>query len=147
MSQAIEVEQILPTGPGRVWRAITEPAQMQQWFFSEIQKFEPAVGSRCEFTVQLADRAYVHVWQVTEVIPQQLLRYTWEYAGILGTSTVLWLLTALAPDQTRLVLSHSGTESFPADDPVFGYQQGFDGWRYLIQTNLADFLANETDLA
>jgi len=52
-----------------VWRAITDVAQMKQWYIPNIESFKPEVGFRTEFNVREGDQDYLHLWEVTAVVP------------------------------------------------------------------------------
>ncbi|MFN3162708.1 MAG: SRPBCC domain-containing protein [Pseudohongiellaceae bacterium] len=58
------VEQDFPCSQQVLWRAITDPAQMRQWFFDNIPNFEPRVGFKTEFTVDAGERQFLHQWDV-----------------------------------------------------------------------------------
>src|SRR5262249_49158465 len=47
----IVTEQTYRASPRRVWKAITDPEQMKNWFFSPIAAFKPEVGFETKFVV------------------------------------------------------------------------------------------------
>jgi uncharacterized protein YndB with AHSA1/START domain len=112
---------------------------MCQWLFEPIAEFRPEPGFSTQFTVRVDDRDYVHLWRVTEVIPEKKIAYEWKYAGLPGESLVVWELFE-APGGTRLRLTHGGGETFPQDDPAFERATGQAGWEYLIRDRLTAFL-------
>lgn len=123
-----------------VWRAITAPNQMRQWFFAEMTDFEPKVGFETIFTVNCEGNAYPHVWKIIEVVPQQRIVYDWRYQGYPGQSTVTWELGEEG-NRTKLVLTHEGIESFPQDNPVFSRESTQGGWDYFVCESLSRFLS------
>ena len=93
--------------------------------------------------MHVEDRDFLHVWNITEVVPEKRIAYGWRYEGIPGTSTVVWELAA-TPDGTRLSLTHHIQEPFPQDDSVFSRESGQGGWEYFIQDSLKAFLERQT---
>src|SRR5687768_9961042 len=91
----------------RVWKAITDKAEMPRWFFEQIVDFRPERGFQTTFTVHNEGKDYPHHWKVTEVIPQQKIVYDWLYDGVPGASFVVWDLSPTI-DGTRLRLTHTG---------------------------------------
>lgn len=138
----IIVEAVYAAPIATVWRAITDPAQMPQWFFEPIADFEPRVGFETEFTVHVEGNDYLHLWKVTKVVPEKRIAYSWAYGGHEGDSTVVWELEEIA-EGTKLTLTHHGTETFPDSDPAFSREQGIAGWTYFIQESLAGYLRGE----
>lgn len=123
----------------RVWLAITDPAEMTLWFFKEITDFHPKVSFETQFTIELENRSFVHLWKIVAVEPGRSITYNWKYAGYPGDSLLTMQLTS-AGAGTRFRLEHRTTEDFPADIPEFTYESCLAGWRYLIQGSLKDYL-------
>lgn len=122
-----------------IWKAITNPDLMRQWFFEPMTDFRPEVGFETQFNVQCEDCDYLHVWKITEVIQGTRIAYAWSYGGYPGDSTVIWELSKLSSG-TRLTLTHAGIETFPQDNPVFSRESTQAGWDYFIGQSLTDFL-------
>ena len=99
----IVVEQSLPADPEVVWRAITDPALMRQWYFEAIEEFRPEVGFETAFDVDAGRRIFGHRWRVTEATPGRRLTYTWRYEGFAGEGATVWKLTKI-PGGTKLTL-------------------------------------------
>jgi uncharacterized protein YndB with AHSA1/START domain len=137
--EPIVVEQTFSAPIDRVWRSITDKDQMRQWFFDSIEEFKAERGFEARFNVRNEDRDYLHLWKVTEVIPQRRLAYDWKYGGIPGESFVVWDLTETGTG-TRLNLTHTVVETFPQDDPAFTRESGEAGWRYFLCDRLKAFL-------
>jgi len=135
----IIVERTYSASPDAVWRAITDPRHMRQWFFPEMADFRPEVGFEVEFTVHYQGRDYVHQWKVTAVVPGRTLVYDWLYGGVPGRSAVAWQLTP-EPGGTRLTLTHTGQSSFPQADPAFRRASCQSGWDYFLHDSLAAYL-------
>ena len=138
-SDPIVVEQTYNAPPSVVWKAITDKDQMRQWFFEQITEFKPEPGFETEFNVHNEGRDFLHLWNITEVVPEQRIACGWRYGGFAGDSTVVWELSETA-DGTRLTLTHTGSETFSGDIPEFGRDACRGGWEYFLQQRLKEFL-------
>ncbi len=141
-TEPIVVEQTYNAPIEAVWKAITDHDQMRQWYFEPIEEFKPETGFETQFNVQVEDRDFLHVWNITDVIPEKRIAYGWRYEGIPGNSTVVWELTT-TPDGTKLSLTHDIQEPFPPDDPMFSRESGQQGWEYFIRDSLKAFLERQ----
>jgi len=135
----IAVEQTFDVRASLIWQAITDPVQMRQWFFEEIQDFRADVGFTTEFTVSVDGEGYPHLWQLTEVDQGRRITYQWRYGGYPGDSRVSWAIHDTA-DGVVLILTHKGAESFPQDNPIFSREACESGWVYFIQQSLPAFI-------
>jgi len=90
--QPVIIEQTFNTTVDVVWNAITDITQMRQWYFPNIPDFKPEVGFETRFDIRSQDRIFPHVWKVTEVIPNRLIKYNWRYDGYAGDSFVTFEL-------------------------------------------------------
>ncbi|MCW3087879.1 MAG: hypothetical protein JWQ78_1265 [Sediminibacterium sp.] len=124
----------------KVWQAITDSGQMKAWYF-DIPEFKAEVGFEFQFSAGPPEKLYLHLCKVLEVIVEKKLSYSWRYEGYEGNSVVSFELFPEG-DSTRLQLTHTGLESFPANDPNFAPQSFAAGWTQIIGTNLAGFLSN-----
>jgi uncharacterized protein YndB with AHSA1/START domain len=137
--EPIVVEQAFGASIERVWKAITDPEQMRQWYFESIEEFRPEPGFETRFNVRNEGRDYPHLWRVTEVIPNRRIAYEWQYPGFPGDSAVVWEL-AETGSGTRLRLTHSGVETFPQEDPAFSRESCQAGWQYFLGNRLKAFI-------
>jgi uncharacterized protein YndB with AHSA1/START domain len=132
-------ERLLNAPVATVWKALTDGNEMKKWYF-DLPGFKAEVGYRFQFTGGPApDRQYLHVCEVTEVIPQQKLTYSWRYDGYEGNSFVTFQLFAEG-SKTRLVLSHKGLETFPASNADFGAHNFVKGWTHILHTSLRKYV-------
>ena len=123
-----------------VWRAITDLDQMKQWYIPNIETFKPEVGFRTEFNVREGDQDYLHLWEVTAVVPGRMIACRWRFGGYPGDSLVT---IALSPEggKTKLTLTHEGLESFrPEENPALARGEFARGWANLIGTALKEFV-------
>ena len=137
----IVVDQIFETSVEVLWNTITRVRHMKQWFFENIESFEPEVGFETSFKVQVGDRSFTHLWKVTEVIHNQRIIYNWRYEEYPGDSFITFELMDEGP-VVKLTVTAVIIEDFPEDIPEFSRQSGLDGWNYFIKKSLKDYLSN-----
>ena len=75
----IVVEQTFDVSITELWNAITELKQMTQWFFENIESFEPKVGFETKFVIENEGRVFSHLWKITEVERLKKITYNWKY--------------------------------------------------------------------
>lgn len=124
--------------PERLWRAISNRDEMEKWYFN-LKEFKAEPGFEFSFEGGPEDRVYVHECKVIDVVPEKKLSYSWTYKGIPGYTVVSWELFP-SGDGTLLRLTHSGLESFPADNPDLAAHNYDQGWRHIINTSLAKYI-------
>ncbi len=137
--QPIRMERIYNAKVKKVWQAITDNNQMKQWYF-DIAEFKPEVGFEFQFTGEGKDgEKYIHLCKVVEVIKEKKLTYSWRYDGFEGNSFVTFELSAEG-EETKLKLTHTGLETFPANNPDFAKESFTEGWNYITGTSLKQFV-------
>ncbi len=127
-TRAIQVDQFLEHPPGRVWRALTDPAMLARWWAAG--DIRPEVGHR--FHLDMDSWGQVPC-EVLEVEPERRLVFTFN-----DNWTLEWTLVAEGQG-TRLLLEHRG---FDLDDPRdrFAFDQMGPGWRDEVLPELARVL-------
>ena len=123
----------------KVWKALTDKNDMKNWYF-DLPEFKAEVGF--EFTFSGGpdpSRQYKHLCEVTAVIPEKKLTYSWRYEGYAGISYVTFELSAQG-DKTLLTLTHTGTETFPKENPDLAKGNFVAGWDAIINTSLKTYL-------
>lgn len=124
-----------------VWKAITDKEIMRRWYF-DLVEFKAEVGFKFQFSGGPSpEKQYLHLCEVTEVIPEEKLTYSWRYDGYPGISFVTFELSSEG-SKTVLKFSHIGIESFPKDNPDFAIGNFSEGWNHIIPTSLKDYLEN-----
>ncbi len=131
------VERVFDAPVALVWRALTTPAEMKEWYF-DIPGFKAEPGCQFGFVVEHEGFQYDHRCIVTTVVPGKKLVHTWRYAGHAGDSLVTFELFAEG-EQTRLRLTHEGLDTFPRQ-ACFARKNFFGGWTHLIGASLAEYL-------
>jgi uncharacterized protein YndB with AHSA1/START domain len=122
----------------KVWKAITDRDDMKQWYFN-LAEFKPEVGFRFSFTGGDENVQFVHNCTITEVVPMQKLSYTWEYEVFPGVVSVVTFELFEENGGTRVKLTHTGTEQFKTDNPMFARASFTAGWNDIIGQNLKKF--------
>ncbi len=133
----IIIERIFNAPIKKVWKAISEKDQMQQWYF-DVSAFKPEVGFEFQFEGRNEDKTYLHLCKITEAIPEKKLAYTWRYNGYKGNSLLTFELYPKG-DKTKIKLTHEGLETFPSDTD-FAKENFVQGWNQIIGTNLKEFI-------
>ncbi len=136
--EAFVIEREYEAGPEKIWEAITDENQMNQWYF-KIPGFVPKPGHEFSFTgTDLEGKEWIHLCRITEVEPLKKLSHTWSYKGYPGESLVTWELFPNG-NLTRVKLTHSGLDSFPKlkslDKNNFAM-----GWTEILGTLLKNFV-------
>jgi uncharacterized protein YndB with AHSA1/START domain len=138
-SNVIQLERIFDAPVSVLWKALTNKAEMKKWYF-DLEEFKAEVGFKFSFTGgPTPDRQYVHLCEVTEVIPQQKLVYSWAYEGYSGMSYVTFELSPL-DNKTLFKLKHTGIETFPQAQPDFAIFNFNVGWNGLINKSLEAYV-------
>ena len=140
----IIIEQLFNKPVDSVWQAITEHNQMIKWFFDNIPAFKPKVGFKTQFNVKAPSRDFLHLWEITEVKPQQKIVYSWKYQDTEGDSFVTFELIEVESN-TKLRLTTKVIEDFDDDIPEFRYESGIAGWTYFIKEQLPKYLELKTN--
>ena len=139
-TEPIVIEQTHAASRPVVWRALTDPEQMRQWYFEDIPDFRAEVGFATEFDVACEGRVFPHLWEITEVEDSKRLAYRWRYGGFEADSTVAWELTDTDTGGTQLTFTHTWHTPLPADDPILSRDACEGGWKYFHFDRLKPFL-------
>lgn len=133
------IERTYDSPASDVWMALTRVDLIRQWYF-DIPEFKTEVGFAFRFEGNgPCDKPNTHLCQVTEVIPERKIAYSWRYDETDGESLVTFELFPEG-ENTRLRLTHAGLETFSLE---LRQKKNFEaGWNYYIHTALKDFLQN-----
>jgi uncharacterized protein YndB with AHSA1/START domain len=141
-STALVIEKTLNAPVTRIWKAITEKDEMKHWYF-DLEAFEPRVGFNFHFYGETEDKTrYLHLCEITEVIPGKKLTYSWRYENDPGISFVSFELIPEG-DKTRVKLTHEGLETFSRDNPDFAASNFEQGWNEIIGSNLKNYVEKQ----
>ena len=138
-NQPLVMERIFKAPIELVWKALTNKHEMKKWYF-DIPDFSLEVGKEFSFSAGCSDhQAYLHCCRIVEVVENRRISYTWRYDGYEGESVVTFELEQLG-DETKLILTHTGLETFPASNPDFNKNNFNQGWTHFMDTALRDYL-------
>jgi len=138
-NQNVIVERIFDADIKLVWKALTVKELMKEWYI-EVEEFKTIVGFKFEFWGgEKGDKQWKHLCEITEVVPEKKLTYSWKYKGYNGMSYVTFELFELT-NGTNLKLTHSGVDSFPAGIPELAIHNFENGWNQAINDSLQEFL-------
>ena len=104
----IRIERVFNAPPERVWRAMTDPALIAQWWGRGnkvvIEKFEPTRGGHWRFVEHAPDGVHGFEGRFREVTPPERVVQTFEWDGMPGHVAVEHMtLEDLGDGRTRLI--------------------------------------------
>ena len=138
-TQPIVIKRLLDAPVSRVWKALTDKNEMRHWYF-DLPEFKAEVGFSFQFTGGPSpEKQYLHLCEITEVIPETKLTYSWKYDGYAGNSYVTFEISN-QNNKTLLRLIHKGIETFPADNSDFARHNFEEGWNQIVHTSLKDYV-------
>ncbi|MFC0516506.1 SRPBCC domain-containing protein [Mucilaginibacter angelicae] len=136
-TQPFVIERIYAAPIQKVWEVITVREKMKEWYF-DLAEFKPEVGFEFEFIGGDENKQYLHLCRVTKIDEGKTIAYTWRYDGYEGESEVTWELFPEG-EGTKLVLTHSGLETFPPLD-AFKKENFAAGWTHITGISLKEYL-------
>lgn len=136
IANALIVEVKFKETKERLWEALTNPEQMQSWYFN-ISDFQPKLGYIFSFEGGEPQKRYLHLCKILEVKPTQKLSYSWKYKDYEGESFVSFELLSINQG-TKLTLKHKGLETFT--NPDFEQEKFKEGWNFLLKESLKGYL-------
>jgi uncharacterized protein YndB with AHSA1/START domain len=138
----IIVELLLNAPVQKVWKALTNRDEMKIWYF-DLKEFKPEKGFRFSFTGGPSpEKQYLHLCEITEVIPEKKLSHTWRYDGYPGISFLTFELTPQG-NKTLLKLTHKDLGTFPQDNPDFARKNFVEGWNSIINDALVNYFKTD----
>lgn len=136
----VVIEHVYDVPLDKVWAAITNHEEMAHWFFNNIPDFKAEVGFKTQFNVKAPSRDFLHLWEVTEVAPNNKLVVNWKFKGHNGASRVTMLLQEKS-NQTHFTLIDEILEPFDTNIPEFKRESSVEGWNYFIKSRLQEYLS------
>jgi uncharacterized protein YndB with AHSA1/START domain len=136
-TEPVKVERTFHAPASKVWKAITDKTEMKAWYF-DLAEFKADVGFKFQFLGGPPEKQYLHLCEVTEVVPEKKLAYSWRYDGYAGNSFVSFELFEQG-ENTLLKLTHTGLETFPSEKD-FAKESFMAGWNDIINRSLKEYL-------
>ncbi len=138
----IVMDLLLKAKHNTVWKALTHLPSMRQWYFSQLKSFKAEMGFTTIFLVDSDQGSFTHQWVITELIPEERIAYTWEFAEYTGKSITVFELIKEG-DKTRLKFKAEVLESFPSNIPAFKRESALQAWKYFLEERLKPFVETE----
>ncbi len=141
-NKPILLEILLNAPVKKVWKALTDKNEMKIWYF-DLEEFTPEVGFKFHFTGGPSpEKQYLHLCEITEVIPEKKLTHTWRYDGYAGNSFLTFELSPQG-NKTLLKLTHKDLGTFPQDNPDFAIKNFEEGWNSIINDSLENYFKTD----
>jgi uncharacterized protein YndB with AHSA1/START domain len=141
--ESVKVERVYNAPVEAVWKAITDKAEMRNWYFDFSEDWKLEVGHEWDWWAGPPDgEKWHHRGKMLEIIPNKKLSHTWEYPGYSGTSIVTWELFAEG-EKTKLVLTHVFNVPFDKNVDALKRENFAEGWNQLVNIALADHLEKD----
>jgi uncharacterized protein YndB with AHSA1/START domain len=133
------IERTYAASIAKVWKALTDKDDMRKWYF-DLKEFKAEVGFEFQFSASATpEKQLLHLCKITEVIINKKLTYSWRYDGYEGISYVTFELFEEGT-HTKVILTHEGLDTFPANDPQFAKENFVKGWTHIIGTSLKKYV-------
>ena len=145
MQTAMKIERsvVIKAKQERVWKALTTPEQMVQWFERiEFERLE--AGQKIKFSWEPNDSVDFNetYGEITLVVPISRFGYSWQVAPPDPTSTfVIFDLETIA-EGTRVTVTETGFEALSDSQREKRYQDNVGGWEY-VTNSLAAFVEGQ----
>lgn len=137
--QPIQVSTLIHAPIERIWKAITEPEQLRQWFVGvDTDKIED--GTSFQFIELFGEEQVVHEALVLEFEENSLLRHTWTYPELSQwSSTVNWDLETEG-NHVKVIVTHEGIHHIAQDIPDLSPIRIYKFWDKALNKHLKIFV-------
>ncbi len=127
-----------------IWAALTTRDQLKQWYFDFSEDFILKLDQVFEWWGGSPDgKQWLHRGVMTEIVEGKKLVHTWEYPGYIGKALVSWELDNLKDEQTHLHFKFEILIPFDPQERNLHRSNFVEGWNYIINTSLKDFVEKE----
>lgn len=128
----IKKELVIKTSPSKVYKAITDPEQLSQWF-PDVASLEPKIGGKISFrfsqsSTENITKNHTIKGEIIELEKNKKIVYTWGYSDnseFLFTR-VSWNLEEVGIGMTKVTITHTG---FTDENMMKKYN---DGWLWFM---------------
>ena len=135
-------EAVLEVRADKVWRAITNSWEMEYWYFS-IDDFKAEPGFEFKIYGERKGIKFPISCIVQEAVLNKVLSYTWSYDDFPAETLVRFKLNEIG-GHTQLRLTHSGLEKIPGDNADVSVHNHREGWDFIIDSSLKQYLEKES---
>jgi uncharacterized protein YndB with AHSA1/START domain len=99
-------ELVMPAPPAEVWRSLTVPERLEEWFANDVE-LEAEPGGEGTFTWENGEVRHAHV---DEVEPERRFAFRWsEEAPDAGSETTVVFTLEEVPEGTRVTVTESAS--------------------------------------
>ncbi|GAA3791173.1 hypothetical protein GCM10022271_24500 [Corallibacter vietnamensis] len=137
----IIVSQMFSVSKSELWSVITSHEHMIHWFFEDMPSFKAEIGFKTKFNVKAPSQDFMHLWEITQLIPENEIVYNWRYEGLKGNAFVTFQLESIKKE-TQLIVTVNTVEDFDTSIPEFKRESCQQGWEYFIQQRLVTYINN-----
>ena len=147
VTDRIEKHIVLDAPRGRVWRAITDVREFNEWFGVNLSgSFEPGAVVSGRITIPNYDHVTMTAW-VETVEPERRFSFRWhpnaidpyvDYSN--EPTTLVTFLLEDVPGGTRLTVIESGFDAIPESRRIAAFEGNSTGWAAQLE-NIAKHLA------
>lgn len=123
----------------KVWTALTDKAQMKEWYF-DIPDFELGLHNEFNFFEPGGENKFHHRGEILEIIPQQKLKHTWTYPEFSKEKTIVKWELERGEDGTLIQLTHKGLENLEHLGNNFQKESFTNGWTEIVGKNLKEYV-------
>jgi uncharacterized protein YndB with AHSA1/START domain len=139
---------VLRAPRSRVWKALTDPAQLGEWFGAKLSgRFVPGQRLRGPITIPKYDHLSFEVL-VEQMEPERLFSWRWQPGGDPDIDpaepmTLVVFELEEVPEGTRLTVTESGFDQIPIARRGTAYRENDQGWTGQLE-NIKKYLARSS---
>ena len=135
MHENVVVKQKVNAPAEKVWAALTDKAQMKEWYF-DIPDFELGEHREFNFFEPGGGNNYHHHAEILEIIQNKKLKHTWTYPEFSKEKTIVKWKLEEDGDGTEITLTHKGLENLHHLGKDFEKESFENGWTEIVTKNL-----------
>ena len=139
MHENVTVQQRVSAPVDKVWNALTDRAQMKEWYF-DISDFELGIHNEFNFFEPGDEKKYHHHGEILELIPNEKLKHTWSYPEFSKEKTIVKWELEKDGDETVVTVTHKGLENFAHLGKDFQKESFKNGWTEILEKSLKEFV-------
>ena len=143
----VRLHRVLPTKPGKIYRAFLEPDAMARWlppngFTGKVHESNPKVGGRyrMSFTNFTTGNTHAFGGEYLELVPDQKLRYVdrFDDPNLPGEMQVTVTLKPVSVGTELTVVQEGIPEMIPVEACYLGWQESLENLARLVVPEIPD---------